>query len=187
MTAQEGAAAGLGQDAGDFVELPWETLVDHNCFGCSPKNPSGLRLRFSAHSDGLATRFRLGRAFESYPGVVHGGILSAICDETMGNLLVLRTGGSAFTVALRMRFVAPLKVDHEYSCVARLRPEESRMGLEHTAAEVLGPTGRPMATATGIYKPVPMDRAREHLVLTDDAAGRLQGALSESSSKRNGA
>jgi len=183
----EGGAAGPDQDGDDFVDLPWEALVDHNCFGCSPKNLSGLRLRFSPHPDGLVTRFRLGRAFESYPGVVHGGILSTICDEAMGNLLVLRTGKSAFTVTLRMRFVSPLKVDHEYSCVARLRPEESRMGLEHAAAEILGPTGRPMATATGVYKPVSMDRARDHLVLTDDAAGLLQGALSESSSKQNGA
>ena len=52
--------------------------------GDAPKGDA----RFTPHPDGLQARFRLSRSFESYPGVVHGGLTGVICDEVMGNLIV---------------------------------------------------------------------------------------------------
>ena len=96
-----------GATTGERVAVPWTVLPDYQCFGCSPHNPHGLELQFWTHPEGLESRFRLGRAFESYPGMVHGGVVGTVCDETMGNLLVLRAGRSAFTVSLRLRYRCP--------------------------------------------------------------------------------
>jgi acyl-coenzyme A thioesterase PaaI-like protein len=166
-------------ELGEPLAVPWAALPDYQCFGCSPQNANGLQLRFWSHPDGLQTVFRAGRRFESYPGVVHGGLVSTVCDETMGNLLVLRDGRSAFTVALRMRYIEPLAVDVEYRCVARKRTNQPDPELFHAAAEVLAPDGAQMATATATYQPVSMERARRHLVLSDDEARVLEHAMAQ--------
>jgi acyl-coenzyme A thioesterase PaaI-like protein len=134
--------------------------------------------------------FQPGRAFESYPGVVHGGVISAVCDETMGNLLVLRGGRSAFTVSLRLRYLSPLAVDREYRCVARMRAGAGDAQLPqlppllHATADVLDERGALLVAATGTYQPVSMEWAREHLTLTDEVAELLETSLAATSPHR---
>ncbi|WP_040477674.1 PaaI family thioesterase [Longispora albida] len=153
------------------VETPWAaSLSDYRCFGCSPHNPHGLQLVFHEAGDALECTFQLGRTFESYPGMVHGGVIGTICDEVMGNLIVLREGRSAFTVGIRLRYLAPLSVGEEYRCVARVRPAGQ---LYQGSAEVLDRDGTLLVTATGTFQPVDMDRAREHMHLTDTETEQL--------------
>jgi acyl-coenzyme A thioesterase PaaI-like protein len=136
------------------IVLPWAALTDYQCFGCSPHNPAGLRLVFEAHPAGVCSRFTLDRGFESYPGIVHGGLTGVICDETMGNLIVLRHRRPALTVSLRQRFVVPLLVDRPYTCVARLDREAEGERLYQASAEVLDADGEVCAMATATYQPV---------------------------------
>jgi acyl-coenzyme A thioesterase PaaI-like protein len=158
------------------IELPWSVLPDYRCFGCSPHNPGGLGLTFDPHPDGVCARFQLDRRFESYPGVVHGGLVGVICDETMGNLIVLRRGRSAFTVSMRQRYVAPMLIGRPYTCVARLRAGADG-GLFHTTAEVLDAHGAVCATATATYQPFTLADARARLALADDELAALSAAL----------
>ncbi|HVV12538.1 PaaI family thioesterase [Amycolatopsis sp.] len=129
--------------------LPWAG-TGHHCFGCSPRNPSGLRLEFTDTGDALAAEFRLDHHFESYPGVVHGGILAVICDETMGNLIVLRLGVPALTTSMRMRYVGVVRVGRGYRCVARATAGGE---LVRASAEILDARGEIVGTATATYKP----------------------------------
>jgi acyl-coenzyme A thioesterase PaaI-like protein len=160
------------------IDVPWSVLPDYRCFGCSPHNATGLRLEFQPHPDGVCTEFRLDRRFESYPGIVHGGLAGVICDETMGNLLVLRRGVSAFTVSMRMRYVAPLLVGRLYTCVARLRENAGGPAeLLPAAAEVLDEHGTICATATATYQPFTLEQARQQLALDDHEIETLSAAL----------
>jgi len=159
------------------TELPWSVLEDYQCFGCSPRNPSGLGLTFSDHPEGLTTSFALGRGFESYPGVVHGGLLGVVCDETMGNLIVARTGLVAFTVSLRLRYLSPVLVGATYSCVARLGPVGGDQ-LTTATADVFGPEHAAVVTATATYRTVLLAAARDRIALTAPDATRLDHALS---------
>ncbi|MCK9904035.1 thioesterase [Parafrankia colletiae] len=171
----------------DELLTPWAVLDDYQCFGCSPHNPHGLQLRFRERPDGLAASFRLGRAHESYPGVVHGGLVGVICDETMGNLLVLRTGRPAFTTAMRVRYLAPMPVDVAHECRARITTELPAAdppgsglpanGLISAEADILNAAGDLVATARATYRPVDLDAARDRIQLSDRAAGRLADAL----------
>jgi acyl-coenzyme A thioesterase PaaI-like protein len=161
------------------VRLPWSVLEDYQCFGCSPHNPAGLRLAFEPDGDGLRSRFTLGRGFESYPGVVHGGLVGVVCDETMGNLIVLRHGRSAFTVSMRQRYVAPLSTGQAYTCVARLREDaHGDERLLHVTAEVADEHGRVCATAAASYQPFTLDSVRDRLTLSATEAAALSAALS---------
>ncbi|WP_433281210.1 PaaI family thioesterase [Pseudonocardia xinjiangensis] len=143
---------------GAELTLPWAGRADSHCFGCAPANPVGLGLRFRPGSDGgIVTDLCLDRRFESYPGVLHGGIVALVCDETMGNLVVLRHGTVAVTTSLRMRYVGVVAIGGRYSCHAWITgaPDGTIAGR----AEVRDVHGELMATATAGYRPVPADDA----------------------------
>ncbi|MGF7234545.1 MAG: PaaI family thioesterase [Frankia sp.] len=183
-----------GDRPGEPVAVPWTVVTGYRCFGCSPHNEHGLQLEFRSHPDGLQARFQFGRTHESYPGVVHGGMTGVICDEIMGNLIVLRTHLTAFTTSMKVRYISPLLVGTTYDCIARLRrptaTPTTRPGTANgptstngpvteiqAAAEIVGPDGATMATATAGYRLTALDDARRHLVLADADADRLAATM----------
>ncbi|MFE1592445.1 PaaI family thioesterase [Nocardia sp. NPDC058705] len=169
MSVTEGPGAG---------EVPWSVIPDYHCFGCSPHNPTGLGLRFTPRADGaLVAVFALGRAFESYPGVVHGGLIGVVCDEVMGNLIVLTRNVAAFTVTQRTRFLTPLLIDHEYRCVATLSPERGA-GPMQAHAEILDADDAVCASSSATYQPFDLHAVRDHLTLDDNEVALLDHALS---------
>lgn len=164
----------------EAVSLPWRVLNDYRCFGCSPHNPVGLGLQFAEHPDGIVTRFCLDRGYESYPGVVHGGLLGVVCDEAMGNLIVLRTGLVAFTTGMRMRYLQPVLVGETCSCVASLGASGSGGAVTSTRAEIFNSAGELAATCSGTYRQVPFGTTRDRIALGDEEASRLDQALAAS-------
>jgi acyl-coenzyme A thioesterase PaaI-like protein len=171
-------AEATAEPGAPVLGLPWGVLDDYRCFGCSPHNPYGLALQFTEHPDGIVTRFRLGRAHESYPGVVHGGLLGVVVDETMGNLIVLRAGVVAFTTGMRMRFLEPVAVGETYTCVASLGAPSPDEDTVTARAEILDGAGALVASATASYRRVPFFAARDRIALDDRQAARLDRALS---------
>lgn len=128
------------------IALPWQ---GHACFGCAPDNPHGLGLVFTKDGDGLTTDFDLGHYYESYPGVVHGGIVALLCDETMGNLIMLDGGPPAVTTSLRMRYVGTVGVGLPHRVTAHLTAIAG--DLVKATADVTDPRGDLVANATATY------------------------------------
>ncbi len=55
------------------------------CFICGMENPVGLHLHIYETGPGLVeTTYTAPEHFQGYPGVLHGGIVSAILDEVSG-------------------------------------------------------------------------------------------------------
>ncbi|MVU80420.1 PaaI family thioesterase [Nocardia sp. ET3-3] len=176
MTALSSDAATPPPADPEVVRVPWSVIPDYHCFGCSPHNVSGLRLTFTPHGDGLQARFRLDRAFESYPGIVHGGLTGVICDEVMGNLIVLARHVPAFTVSQRTRFLTPLLIDREYRCVAQLS-ETGSGGLIQATAEIRDADDAVCAASAATYRPFALESVRHQLSLRDDEVALLAQAL----------
>jgi acyl-coenzyme A thioesterase PaaI-like protein len=171
--------------SGTAFKMPWSVLSDYRCFGCSPHNPCGIQLEFEPHPEGIRTSFRLGRRYESYPGVVHGGMIGVICDETMGNLIVLEHRQSAFTVSLRLRYISPLLVDSPYQCVASLCDDASE-GRFRGTAEIADASGELMASATAVYQAFTLDQADHQLDLSAGDKALLTEALSRDIPRNGG-
>ena len=64
------------------------------CFICGLDNPVGLKIVFHEDRKDKKVRAELSvpDVYRSYPGVVHGGIVATILDETSGRALMLHTG-----------------------------------------------------------------------------------------------
>ncbi|WP_026426080.1 PaaI family thioesterase [Actinokineospora inagensis] len=162
------------------IEVPWRVLPDYRCFGCSPSNEHGLRLEFTHAGEGIECVLRVDRTFESYPGVVHGGIATTVCDEIMGNLLVLKVGNSVFTTTLRTRYLSPLSVGVEYRCVATADAVGPESEPPYRAyAEIVDPDGAVCVTAVGTYQPATAAQVRDRMDLTDHEAELIENALAD--------
>ena len=79
------------------------------CFICGLSNPIGLKMVFYEDHEAGQVRADLvvPETYRSYPGVVHGGIVATILDETSGRALMLHTGDiDAFfaTAKLEVRY-----------------------------------------------------------------------------------
>ncbi len=76
------------------------------CFACGKNNPIGLKLDFKIISNQFIAKTTVDKNYQSYGGVVHGGILTTMLDEAMGGYL-FKTGEPAFTGKLEVRFRKP--------------------------------------------------------------------------------
>lgn len=148
----------------ELVRLPWLDEPEFACFGCSPRNTAGLAMRFHRTEDGgLATSLRFDERFQSYPGVVHGGLVGVALDELMGDLIAIDLGMLAFSVTLRMKFLRPLAIGAPYRAVARIsRRGDGVVGAE---SEIAAEDGEVAAMATGSYQPITSHQAQGHMGL----------------------
>jgi uncharacterized protein (TIGR00369 family) len=62
-------------------ELP--NSRNHNCFGCSPVNPSGLQMKFYTSAAAVYSKLTVPEHLCGWNNLVHGGVLTTIMDEIM--------------------------------------------------------------------------------------------------------
>ena len=93
---------------------PFEYARGHDCFGCSPKNPRGLRLRFFEDGDRVFCRWKPDPLYQSWDGVLHGGIIAAILDETAGWTVLRRFQRATMTTRLDVKFLKPTYVTDSF-------------------------------------------------------------------------
>lgn len=59
------------------------------CFICGVENPVGLKLKIYEVKPGIIeTTFTAPEHFQSYPGILHGGVVATILDEISGRSLM---------------------------------------------------------------------------------------------------
>ena len=80
-----------------------------NCFACGQNNPIGMKLDFKIISNQYIAKTTVNKNYQSFGGVVHGGIISTMLDEAMGGYL-FRIGEPAFTGKLEVRYRKPTPV-----------------------------------------------------------------------------
>jgi acyl-coenzyme A thioesterase PaaI-like protein len=71
-----------------------------SCFACGLENSSGLHLRFYDNGkDQVFTRFAISAEHAGYPGMAHGGIVTAILDEVAGRTMMINQPNHFFVTA----------------------------------------------------------------------------------------
>jgi acyl-coenzyme A thioesterase PaaI-like protein len=129
------------------------------CLVCGLKNPHGLFAAFYELANGeLAALFTARQEHQGYPGRLHGGIATALLDETIGRAIMIRYRENFWgvTVEFTTRFLKPIPLETELRVVGRIVKEEGRY-FEGTG-EILLPQGDIAATGAGRYVKLPIER-----------------------------
>jgi uncharacterized protein (TIGR00369 family) len=94
------------------------------CFACS--NPAGLNLRFWHTEEGAMTRCRIPADYCGFDGLVHGGIIATLLDETSCWALFARLGRLGVTREMTTRFLRPVAVDSDLVVTGRVLEHDQR-------------------------------------------------------------
>ncbi|HHV65977.1 MAG TPA: PaaI family thioesterase [Peptococcaceae bacterium] len=138
------------------------------CFVCGLANDYGLQASFYELDNGeLVAIFKPLEEHQSYPGRLHGGVASAILDETIGRAINLKEEGTwGVTVELSLRYKKPVPLDKELKAVGRIT-RDSKWLFEGTG-EILLPNGEVAVTAKGKYMKLPIGKISSEFNLEDD-------------------
>lgn len=131
--------------------------VSRMCLVCGVDNDAGLKGRFFVLDSGeLVGVFKPREQHQSYPGRLHGGVVSAILDETIGRAInVSDTHTWGVTVEFTVKFRKPVPLDQEVKAVGRITNNRSRM-FEGTG-EIVLQDGTVAAEAHGKYLKMPLE------------------------------
>ncbi len=133
--------------------------AEHVCFGCSPTNPIGLKMRFyGKHGEPeVVTRYVVGDNYCGFPAYVHGGIIALIFDEILAYASYHVHQQFGMTKSLSVRFHKPVTVGEVHFIRARVLESKERaskgydVSIEASLHEGMDASAKPCASATGVY------------------------------------
>eukprot|EP01089_Gocevia_fonbrunei_P000367 TRINITY_DN10381_c0_g1_i3.p1 TRINITY_DN10381_c0_g1~~TRINITY_DN10381_c0_g1_i3.p1 ORF type:complete len:181 (+),score=18.92 TRINITY_DN10381_c0_g1_i3:63-605(+) len=115
------------------VENTFARDNNFKCFGCAPHNlnPDSLDLKifYDTKSEETVVHSHLqNRNWESFPGVIHGGILSTIIDDVAYWTTCLKFRSFALTTKLEVSYNSPVYVSDKIEIRGKI--------IEHTGKRV---------------------------------------------------
>ena len=99
---------------------PLSNNRDHNCFGCSPTNPSGLQMSFLAGDSSVTSHVTVPEHLCGWNKLVHGGVLSTILDEIMSWAAIHLLKQIPMTKSISVDFIKPVYVGHPLNVEGRV-------------------------------------------------------------------
>lgn len=126
-----------------------------HCFVCGLENPVGLRLAFYSTGPGeVACEYSAPEHFQGYPGVVHGGIVASMLDETVGRA-AMEGDSNRFmmTAKLEIRYRQPVPTGTPLRVVGRLVSRRGRVA--HATGQIVLPDGMVAAEAQAMLVDLP--------------------------------
>jgi thioesterase superfamily protein len=91
------------------------------CFACGDDNPIGMHLDdIRREGDEVRATLHPRPEYQSYPGVLHGGLSATALDEVMGYSAILLAGIWAATATMDLRYRAQVPYDAPLPLVAGL-------------------------------------------------------------------
>jgi acyl-coenzyme A thioesterase PaaI-like protein len=126
------------------------------CFACGQRNETGLQLTFRREGDRILADYRPAERFQGFPGVLHGGVLATMLDETMSRTGAMRRQW-LMTGKLDIRFRRPAPVDQPLRVWGEIVRE--RTGAVDAVGAVELQDGTVLAEARGMFLRLPDDLA----------------------------
>ena len=127
------------------------------CFVCGRNNPVGLNLQFFDNGkDEVFSDYTVAARYQSYPGIVHGGILASMLDEVVGRVAIIGDHHH-FMVSVRLQVVYRHPVPVETPLKIRGRIVRLRGRLGKAQGEIILPDGKIACEAAITLADVPAE------------------------------
>jgi acyl-coenzyme A thioesterase PaaI-like protein len=128
------------------------------CLVCGLKNAAGLKASFyELENNEVMAVCEPVEEHQSYPGRLHGGIVAALLDETIGRAIMTKYDGDIWGVTLEFttRYKKPIPLEGELRVIGRIILERRR--FFKGTGELLLPDGSIAAEGSGKYLKFPLE------------------------------
>ncbi len=132
-----------------------------HCFVCGRENNIGLDLSFFYKNGRIETTFRPEPNHNGYHGIVHGGILATLLDETIGWASIISRPTICVAAEITVRYKAPAKVGKQLSIYGELVADKKRIIL--AKGGIVSEDGTLLCTGEGKFIPL-SDQALEEFI-----------------------
>jgi len=132
-----------------------------HCFVCGLESEVGLKLRFDDNGvDQVISHYTVARKYQGYPGVVHGGVIAAMLDETGGRTTMINDRDRfMMTGKMEIKYRKPVPVETPLTLVGHLIRDRKRMA--EVSSEIRLPDGSVAAEATLTLVQIPAEYVPE--------------------------
>ncbi len=100
------------------------------CFVCGRKNPVGLRMTFFDNDENeVFSDYTVPAQYQSYPGIVHGGIVASMLDEVVARVSMI-DDPHRFMMSVRLdaKFRKPVPIETPIRLEGKILRLKSRLG-----------------------------------------------------------
>lgn len=132
-----------------------------DCIICGMKNDLGLKAPFYEMEDGsLWTKVTYKSYHQSYPGRVHGGMITCLLDELIGRAIWIKEPDMwGVTMTINVKFRKPVPYDQELKGIGRII--ESKRRTFTGTGEIYDKDGNLLAEAEAVYFKLPLNKISE--------------------------
>lgn len=139
------------------------------CFVCGIENANGLKLILDSDAPGhVSGKVVIPSRFDGWPGIVHGGILSAILDESAGRSIESAPypNETFLTGTLNVRFRRPAYSETALFVEAELVRRKGRVAV--ATSKIMDEDGHVLAEAEGTFVKIMEENAMNHTGKSDE-------------------
>ena len=132
------------------------------CIVCGLKNDASLKVRFYECEGNIVCGVFHNEDFhQSFPGRMHGGMISAVLDETIGRAVMITNPDQwGVTGELKVRYLKPTPLETDLYCWGKIISENSRLFKGVGYLET--PAGEVVATGEATYFKLPLASIAEN-------------------------
>lgn len=92
------------------IKNPYAKLQDYNCFGCSPDNPFGLKMKFREEGEYVLSEWTPDKNFEGWMNVLHGGVQATLMDEIASWVVFVKANTAGVTRSMDIKYKKPVYI-----------------------------------------------------------------------------
>ena len=131
------------------------------CVICGVQNLFSLNARFyELNKDIVCTVTKIREEHQSYPGRTHGGIITALLDETIGRAIQINNPNIwGVTSTITVKFRKPVPLDENIKCFGRIT-RNSALGFVGVGV-IENELGELLATAEATYIKMDLDKIED--------------------------
>lgn len=158
-----------------YKEIP--NADDHMCFGCSPRNPSGLQMRFFTDGTLVTSWITVPDHLCGWDKLVHGGVISTILDEIMSWSALYLNKGFAVTKSMTVDFIQPAFTGEEMRAEGKVLEVKDKHDIV-MAGSLYNSRSELCAESVGTFTILSPRIAKRMGVVTDESSRNFQRVLS---------
>jgi uncharacterized protein (TIGR00369 family) len=90
--------------------VPIPKVPGQGCFACGTANPIGLHLNFYRSGNTVCSDITLGKHYEGWQNMAHGGIISTLVDEVMSWAVMYFKKSFFVTRKMELKYIRPVPI-----------------------------------------------------------------------------